>query len=264
MTKSPAKRLNFPAEPALSPSDLLFNWLESNGISQKQFAAESGLSEALVSMLLNKKRRFSQGILSMVAAHTQTDEADWVQHLKDHEEWSRAADSVETAADSFRAGILSNRDIRRAIGRGWMSIDPLAASQVKECSIDLTLGTSKRLSLPPWITGKASANSGELALRQNRHLLVNPGETWMVWAAETLSLDTRLCGRIGSTSDLVLAGVNLNFGTQINPGWTGIPFVTLHNPTSEVYELDPGQPFMTLEIHSLSSPAELITADSEP
>jgi|GEM_PF-5231123 len=260
--KSP---LQFPTEPSLDAEEVLTQWLERNKFSQKELATETGLSPGFVSMLLNKKRKMTTGIVSLIADATGTKDADWVRHMELHDEWSRKADLPVEPARSFSGGVQSNQDIRTALSMGVVRITDLDDANIKESSVDLTLGASKRLPPPSWLSQPtnelAAAAFAEASVKKERHLIVRPGESWLTWSREKIRLDRLFCGRIGGMGDLTIHGIHLVFGTQVNAGWEGHPFATLYNPTGEPFQLDPGQPFMTLEISALSSPAILTTTD---
>jgi deoxycytidine triphosphate deaminase len=235
-------------DPSMHPADYLAQLIEQRGQSKKQFAAELNISPAFLSMLLHKQRKFSSSIISQIAKVTNVAESQWEQRAKNYQLWNLNADKATETSSTGR--VLSHQDILQHVLDGHVTIDPFWEDNLRPAYVDLTLGETKAL--------KSDHGSADLYQRLSREsLILEPGSTWLAWTHELVQLPNNICGRLAAMGDLVLHGILVGFGVQIDPGWRGHPYVLLNNASSDPFEISAEQPFISLELRLLTSPANI-------
>lgn len=247
-----------PVSPAQKVSDII---RESNE-EQYHFAKKVGISPAYLSMLLQGKRRLTDGVITHLAKATSVNSADWKRIRNEYEAWEAqhpsSKRSFRTQSTTSSGGVLSNQDILRAVKEAAFIVEPFTQENLSLASLDLTLGESQRLA--SWI--KSADNSVEASEPKERdHVFIKPGECWKMWTRETISMPDNLCGHIAACGDLTTHGILVGFGVQVDPLWSGSPFLTLVHWGSEEYELSHSQPFVSLELRTLCTPCR---SESKP
>ena len=238
----------------ISPAAKVADVIRELNSEQHHFAKKVGISQAYLSMLVQGKRRLTDGVITHLAKATPVKESEW-KHIRDEfEAWesthSNRKRSFHPGHTTLTGGVLSNQDIMQAIKEESLLVEPFAHENLSLASLDLTLGESQRLA--SW---KADAGPPDAAeVKERAHIVIRPGETWKMWTRETISLPDNLCGHIAACGDLTTHGIIVGFGVQVDPLWSGSPFFILAHWGSEEYELSHAQPFVSLELRTLCTP----------
>jgi deoxycytidine triphosphate deaminase len=87
-----------------------------------------------------------------------------------------------------------------------------------------------------------------------KEVIIRPGDTWKIWSCETVQVPESAAGRLSVRGEFILEGIVPAFGLQIDPGWQGKPFMVLDHRGDQDVQISWGQPCMSLELSSLSSP----------
>lgn len=149
--------------------------------------------------------------------------------------------------------MLSRPDILRAIDERSILIDPFEPENVGPASLDVTLGECLRFGT----LNRGGDFADDLKGRAGRdEIVIQPGETWKIWTAERITLPSNLCAHLAARSDLTMHGILLGFGIQIDPSWSGTPFLVLSHQGDERYPMSRGEPCASVEFRVLTSPVK--------
>lgn len=123
----------------------------------------------------------------------------------------------------FDRGVLTDREIRRALLEGDLSVTPFEDSLIRPAAISLRLG-EEAFSLVS--TGAVDiADRGTYPdlvpkdLDDRRRLRVEPGEVVLAPTMERIGLSGRLAGLVDGTSDYARLGVGVVLCGQVSPGF---------------------------------------------
>lgn len=144
--------------------------------------------------------------------------------------------------------ILSHAEILEERKRGVIEIEPFDEKMLQPASYDLKVGKDAA-TIPR--NGEA-----RLDLEKERILVIPPYAPAIIWAKEYIKLPLHLAGRFGLKSGLSRRGIYASVGPQVDPGWYGKLSVTLFNFTSLSVAINYDDPFLSLELHRLGSPAK--------
>ena len=137
--------------------------------------------------------------------------------------------------------ILTYQQIIEAHRAGDIVIDPFEESQVQAASYDLRVGDQ----------GATTSSKKIVSIRENAHLLLQPGDFGIVTALETLKLGPQYVGRFGLRSKFARKGLIATTGPQIDPGYHGRLIVGVTNLTPKAISLPFKDDFLTVEFHRL-------------
>ncbi len=163
---------------------------------------------------------------------------------------------------------LSDRDIRKAIERGDISISPELdyKTQLGSCSVDFRLGNVFNIfnhSRIPYIDLKNGTFNGEeimqeLVIPDDEAFIMQPGEFVLAITKECLTLSASLMGRIEGRSSLGRIGIIVHGTASVfDPGWDGNPTLELGNLGNMPVALYPGMRICSFTFEELSSPSEV-------
>lgn len=143
---------------------------------------------------------------------------------------------------------LSNVDIRKSIEGNVLKFDPAIEidRQLQPASIDLRLGGK---------IFKTSPDALARTIGEGEYLAVEPQEFVQAMTYERIELSDQLVGRFGIKSALTRKGLYLFSGIQIGPGWKGHLVVSLFNTSTQPIAIRFKEPFCSIEIDRLESPA---------
>lgn len=163
--------------------------------------------------------------------------------------------------------VLSDRDIKKAIESGRITIDPALdyKEQLGSCSIDLRLGNHFRVfdhSKNPYIdpTKKDYSNeiTKEVHVPDGEHFIMQPGDFALAVTLEKLTISPDLLGRLEGRSSLGRLGIVVHSTASIfDPGWDGNPVLELGNLGRIAVALYPGMRICAMTFEELSSAAEV-------
>lgn len=162
--------------------------------------------------------------------------------------------------------ILSDRDIRRFIAEGKISIkpDPNYEDQLGSCSIDFHLGNTFKIfnhSKYPYIDPRnpnlTSEIMKDITVSTGESFIMRPGEFCLATTVESLKIADDLLGRLEGRSSLGRIGIIVHStAARFDPGWDGTPVLELGNIGVLPVALYPGMKICSFTFEELSSPSD--------
>jgi len=162
--------------------------------------------------------------------------------------------------------VLSDRDIRKALQTGRITISPKPdfTAQLGSCSIDLRLGTTFRVfehSKKPYIdpSKKDYSNeiTSEIVVKTGEQFIMQPGDFVLAVTLEKVTLPTDLMGRLEGRSSLGRLGIVVHSTASIfDPGWDGKCVLELGNLGRMAVALTVGMRICAMTFEELSSPSD--------
>lgn len=142
--------------------------------------------------------------------------------------------------------ILTDREIRAAVEKGEIVIEPFEESQIRPATYDLRLGAQ----------GSTTSLKRIVNLKESGYLLLQPGDYGVVTVLEEIRLGSQYVGRFGLRSKYTRKGVIATTGPQIDPGYHGRLIIGIMNLTPKSISLPYKDDFVSVEFHRLDQPAE--------
>src|SRR5437899_2497277 len=149
---------------------------------------------------------------------------------------------AQTNGNGLVPGILVDNQIREALDKGWLDIDPFNDDSLEPATYDLTIGKTCLL----------STASDVIDLEEQQSATIQPFSVAFLQSNEVLTLDRKIVGRIGPKSAFLRQGIIASTGPQLDPGFKGRLFVTLINFMDRPMLIRYKQPFISVEFHALS------------
>ena len=163
--------------------------------------------------------------------------------------------------------ILSDRDIKRALQNGGITIKPFPdlKTQLGSCSIDLRLGSTFRVfehARHPYIDPTKKDYSNEITrivrIRNREPFIIQPGDFVLASTLETIIIAPNLLGRLEGRSSLGRLGIVVHSTASVfDPGWEGQAVLELGNLGRMAVALYPGMRICAMTFEELSSEAEV-------
>ena len=163
--------------------------------------------------------------------------------------------------------ILSDRDIKKALATGKITISPKPQLSVVlgSCSIDLRLGNRFRIfdhSKFPFIDPNnprlATDMMREVTVPAGQPFILQPGDFVLATTMESFTLPNDLLARLEGRSSLGRLGIVVHSTASIfEPGWNGVVVMELGNLGRMPVALYPGMRVCALTFEQLSSPADI-------
>ena len=163
--------------------------------------------------------------------------------------------------------ILSDRDIRKALRSGKITISPKPrlAAVLGSCSIDLRLGNKFRIfdhSKFPFIDPNnprlATDMMKEITVADAQPFILQPGDFVLATTMESFSLPDDLLARLEGRSSLGRLGIVVHSTASIfEPGWNGVVVMELGNLGRMPVALYPGMRVCALTFEQLSSSVDV-------
>jgi len=163
--------------------------------------------------------------------------------------------------------ILSDRDIRKAIRRGRITIRPRPkyAEQLGSCKLDLRLGNVYRVfnhSKTPFIDPKNPKTftdiTTEIRVGNSDAFTLHPGEFILAATREYIEMPDDLTGELEGRSSIGRLGVVVHStAANIDAGFRGHITLELANMGRIPVMLYPGMRICSISFAELSSPAEV-------
>ncbi len=142
--------------------------------------------------------------------------------------------------------MLTDAEIRDAISRGELAIEPLADPSLQAASYDCSVGKY----------AYSSTSTERIDVGVKGLLVIDPGEFVVVETLERVSCGPQVAAQLGLRSEFARQGLLLLSGPQIDPGFSGILVVRLVNLAPVKVTLQFGAPFLTLQFFALTRPVE--------
>ncbi len=138
--------------------------------------------------------------------------------------------------------ILSDKDIKRALSDGRISISGQNEDDIQPCSVDLHLGNH-------FITESNNKYADEYVL--------SPKEFILATTKEYVKLDDTILGRLEGKSSIARLGLIIHTTAGfIDPGFHGEITLEIANLSSKPVTLKSGQPIAQICFEELSSPCD--------
>ena len=166
------------------------------------------------------------------------------------------------------AGLLADHQIRAAVQRGALGIEPFIPTTrhfaddettpvlsygLSSCGYDLRLGKDFRAVVVRDPKAPAEGN-GEI-LRYDGPFLLFPKQYLLGVSVEYLKIPDNVEGRFIAKSSYARCGLIVNM-TPVEPGWSGRLTFSLSNPTDGPIRLYPGEGIAQILFTVMSSPPE--------
>ena len=163
--------------------------------------------------------------------------------------------------------ILSDRDIKKALASGRISIQPKPdiKTQLGSCNVDLQLSTIYRVfnhSRTPYIDPQNPQTlvelTTEIVIKKGESFTLHPGEFILAMTKECIKMPDDLMGRLEGRSSIGRLGVVVHStAATIDPGFRGNITLELANMGRIPVLLYPGMRICSLSFVELTSPAEI-------
>jgi dCTP deaminase len=163
--------------------------------------------------------------------------------------------------------ILSDRDIKKALRAGRITISPKPQFSVAlgSCSIDLRLGNRFRIfdhSKFPFIDPNSPRPTNdmmkEIMVSGDQPFILQPGDFVLATTMETFTLPDDLLARLEGRSSLGRLGIVVHSTASIfEPGWNGVVVMELGNLGRMPVALYPGMRVCALTFEELTSAADV-------
>lgn len=142
--------------------------------------------------------------------------------------------------------ILTDRQIREAIKKGDIVIEPFEDKQVQPATYDLRVGEY----------GATTSTKKKVNVRETGYLLLEHGDFGVVTVLEEIRLGPQYAARFGLRSRYARKGLIATTGPQIDPGYEGRLIIGITNLTPRAISLPYKDDFLSVEFHRLEEPSE--------
>ncbi len=163
--------------------------------------------------------------------------------------------------------VLSDRDIKKALASGRITISPKPDLKIQlgSCSIDLRLGKrfrvfnySKLAYIDPKNSKLASNMMTEIVVSDGESFILQPGDFVLATTIESFTLPDNLLARLEGRSSLGRLGIVVHSTASVfEPGWKGVVVMELGNLGRMPVALYPGMRVCALTFEELSSKADI-------
>lgn len=142
--------------------------------------------------------------------------------------------------------ILSDRQIRDAVQRGDIQIEPFEEVQLQAATYDFRVGAQ----------GATTSTKRMVNIKEQGYMLLQPGDFGIVVVHEVIRLGVQYAARFGLRSKYARKGLVATTGPQIDPGYHGRLIVGLTNLTPKPISLPFKDDLLSIEFHRLDQPCE--------
>jgi dCTP deaminase len=226
-----------------APYEEIAQFISQRGMTQEQFAHAIGTSRQSLNMILKGRKRITAEMSRRLSAMIGLKWDHFLQLQHEYEKKARPTNVVPmpnakpAPVPIMAVGVLVDRDLHK-FGSGMIS--PFNPANVQPASYDLSFGDQIAIGGAP-----------PRDLEDTDEVEIDPGVTAFVCTLEKVMLPKSFCARLGPTSMLARNGIFVSAGLQVDPGYSGKLFVSLHNHGPETFVVCKSMPFLSLEIHRL-------------
>lgn len=122
-----------------------------------------------------------------------------------------------------KSSVLADHQIKAAISRGEIRIEPYETGMIRPAAISLRLGNCGGvLRASQIIDSRDVSTYPELSERrpdEHGRLVVNPGEVLLAPTMERIAISDRLTGILDGISDVARLGISVVLSQQVSPGY---------------------------------------------
>src|SRR6266516_1219945 len=123
--------------------------------------------------------------------------------------------------------ILSDRQIREAVKKKEILIEPFEERQIQPATYDLRVGHQ----------GITTSTKKLVNIKEAGYLLIQPGDFAIVKVLEEITLNSQHAGRFGIRSKYTRKGLIATTGPQVDPGYHGRLIIGITNLTPKPISL---------------------------
>lgn len=155
--------------------------------------------------------------------------------------------------------ILVDRDIKVAIEKGWIAIQPLNLDQLQPASYDMILADQIARIVPrvDIIDPRKQVDYTEPEfVDEDLGFVIHPGEFVLATSEETFTLDACHVSQINGKSSLARMGLQVEAAGFFDPGWHGKATLELVNLATRPIRLYPGMKVAQMVFFMASGEAE--------
>jgi deoxycytidine triphosphate deaminase/addiction module HigA family antidote len=224
---------------SLTPGEHLRAELRRLGLDQVAAGRALGVTRQTINNIVNDRNPISRATAAKLARLTG--------HRADY--WLQSAFPANTArpasgssAQAPAGHVLVDHQILHALRDGVVRIEPLADSQLRSASVDLTLAREAAT-----VSGKA------IDLGAKRGFRLQRGRAIKVRTRERIELPPNYVGRPGAAARLAHAGIVAMHALQIDPGFRGSLQFCLFNAGERDFPMRPGDTVLSIELAPLAA-----------
>ena len=152
--------------------------------------------------------------------------------------------------------LLTDNEIKQAMGKDDIEIEPFEEKQLQSASYDMRLGKraiiSKTVTLDELEKQIIREEAKEIDIEGERSIRIPGGAFALVTTLERIKLGKIYAGHIGMSTYYVRKGLSLLSGLQIDPGWDGVLILGLVNVSPRSITIDYQDDICSIEIHRLN------------
>lgn len=156
--------------------------------------------------------------------------------------------------------LLTDLEIKEAMEKDGLEIEPFDEESLKSASYDVRLGTraiiTRTVSLDE-LKGKIQKEEiKEVNVEKEESITIPGGAFALAATLERIKLPNNYAGHIGMRTYYTRKGLEILSGLQIDPGWDGVLVLGLANLSPRSITLDYKDNLCAIEIHRLNRSAE--------
>ena len=222
------------------------NYLDKGGLTQKELSRILGVSRQTVNSLIQGKIKITPAMGLRLSNKLGQSVDYWLKLQKNYNKNNNDNDFITDLLKNWRtlgSRILVDHEIKTAIDNDIMRINGYSEEFLQSSTYDLRIGSQALIS--------SSDESSPIDLKEEP-LLLKPNATTIVNTFESIELPKFILGRVGAMTKLCQHGIITMHGIQVDPGFRGNLFVTLHNIGNNTYEIACEESFLSIEFYFLS------------
>jgi len=152
--------------------------------------------------------------------------------------------------------LLTDSEIKQAMEKGDIEIEPFDEKQLQSATYDMRLGKraiiSRMVTLEELEKQITREEAKETDIEGERSIRIPGGAFALVTTLERIRLGKTYAGHIGMSTYYVRKGLSLLSGLQIDPGWDGVLILGLVNVSPRSITIDYQDDICSIEIHRLN------------
>lgn len=212
------------------------------GFDQTSLADALGISRQVVNYLVNDKQAPSPQVGGALSNVMRLPPGYWFQDTyfdipaHDQAKWvSKPSDATQIVR------ILVDHQIESAVADGLIDISPFERANLKQASLDLTLGNDA-----------IDMGGQRIRLADPNAPALLPGQSILVTTQETINLKNRMIGRVAGSTHYTRQGIVVFQGLHIDPGFNSTLQFLVSNLGLKPVTLEPGMALLSMELHTLA------------
>lgn len=157
--------------------------------------------------------------------------------------------------------VLSDKDIRKRLDDGSLSIEPLVSDNIEPASVDLRLGSHFKRPTGlkhPWSNVVDLNDTTDIQYEEfEEYIVLYPDDFVLATTLENVTIPDDLCAKVLGRSSLGRLGISVHqTAGYIDPGFTGQITLELTNHSAMPIQMTEGDRICQIVFEELNSPAE--------